>query len=161
MRALVLLLAASPLLAQGRTPDLAGTWTLNEAKSRSTQPLPAGRKVIIERAPSGYVFHEIDGTDSTTVLFSLTGGSTTVNLSDGASVVRYTAHTVGARADTIVYVADLSVDGQGPASTQSGRLFLSDGGRTLNNVTELVSNGEPVEALLVFDRRISAKPSSP
>ena len=76
MRALVLLLlAASPLLAQGRTPDLAGTWTLNEAKSRSTQPLPAGRKVIIERAPNGYVFHEIDGTDSTTVLFSLTGSN--------------------------------------------------------------------------------------
>lgn len=145
MRLLLLLLMAAP--------DLSGTWILNAAKSHSTQPLPVGRKVIIEHAPNGYVFHEIDGTDSTTVLISLTGGSTTANLPDGASVVRYTAHTVGPRADTIVYVADVTVDGQGPSATQSGRLFLSDGGRTLNNQTELVANGEPVEALLVFDRQ--------
>jgi hypothetical protein len=153
MRALVLLVAASPLLAQGRTPDLAGRWTLNATRSHSSEPLPVGRKLIIERVPNGYLFHEIDATDSSTVLFSLTGGSTTVNNSDGASVVRYTAHTIGLRADTIVYVADLTVDGQGPTGTQTGRMFLSDGGRTLNNVTELVSNGEPVEALLVFDRK--------
>jgi hypothetical protein len=153
MRLLVLLLMVSP--------GLTGTWTLNATKSHSSQTLPVGRTLIIERAPNGYVFHEIDGTDSTTVLFSLTGGSTTVNLSDGSSVVRYTARTVGARADTIVYVADLSVDGAGPASTQSGRVFLSDGGRTLTTVSELVANGEPVEEQLVYDRRSSALPSSP
>ena len=145
MRLLLVLLLASP--------DLAGTWILNTTKSHSSQPLPAGRTLVIDRAPNGYVLHEIDGTDSTTILISLTGGSTTVNLSDGASVVRYTAHAVGPRADTIVYVADVTVEGQGPTGTQSGRLFLSDGGRTLTTVTELVTNGEPVEEQLVYDRK--------
>lgn len=154
MRSLALLLVASPLFAQGRTPDLAGTWLLNEAKSHSyNQPLPVGRKVIIERAPSGYVFHQIDGTDTSTVAIALTGSTTTNNLPDGASVVRYVAHTTGPRADTVVYVADVTVDGSGPSGALSGRLFLSDGGRTLTHVTELVANGDPVEQQLVFDRK--------
>jgi hypothetical protein len=154
MKYLGLLLIASPLFAQGRAPDLAGTWTLNEAKSRSNQPLPTGRKMIIVHAVNGYTLHQIDGTDSSTVLIALNGGSTTNNLPDGASIVRYVAHTVGTRADTIVYVADLTVDGQGPSGAQSGRIYLADGGRTLINLTELVTTtGDPVEAQLVFDRK--------
>src|SRR5579863_8418050 len=105
MRSLWLLLVASPLLAQGRTPDLAGTWTLNATKSRSSQPLPATRTLVIAHAPSGYMLHQIDGgADSSTFSISLT-------------------RAVG---DTIAYVIDIT-DDQGLASTKSGRLFLSNG----------------------------------
>lgn len=150
MRSLCLLLVASPLFAQGRAPDLAGTWTLNATKSRSSQTLPVGRTLVIERAPNGYVFHQIDGSDSSTFNISLAGPGASVNQSDGASAVRYTAHAV---ADTIVYVVDVTVDNQGLAATQSGRLFLSNGGRVLTDVSEVVAGNEPVEQQLVFDRK--------
>ena len=150
MRSLGLLLVAAPLLAQGRTPDLAGTWTLNATKSYSSEPLPVGRTLVIERAPNGYVFHQIDGADSATFQISLAGAGASVNQSDGASAVRYTAHTV---ADTIVYVVDVTVDNQGLAATQSGRLFLSNGGRMLTDSSELVAGNEQVERQLVFDRK--------
>lgn len=131
MRSLWLLLVASPLFAQGRTPDLAGTWTLNATKSRSSQPLPATRTLVIAHAPSGYVLHQIDGgADSSTFSISLT-------------------RTVG---DTIAYVIDIT-DDQGLASTKSGRLFLSNGGRMLTDVSEIVAGGEPVDQQLVFDRK--------
>jgi hypothetical protein len=150
MRFLGLLLVASPLVAQGRTPDLAGTWTLNATKSHSSQPLPVGRTLVIERAPNGYVFHQVDGTDSATFRISLAGAGASVNQSDGASVVRYTAHTM---ADTIVYVVDVTVDNQGLAATQSGRLFVSNGGRILTDLSELVAGGDPVEQQLVYDKK--------
>jgi hypothetical protein len=150
MRFLALLLVASPLVAQGRTPDLAGTWTLNAAKSQSSQPLPVGRTLVIERAPNGYVFHQVDGSDSATFRISLAGAGANVNQSDGASAVRYTAHTM---ADTIVYVVDVTVDNQGLAATQSGRLFVSNGGRILTDLSELVAGGDPVEQQLVYDKK--------
>jgi hypothetical protein len=150
MRFLGLLLVASPLVAQGRTPDLAGTWTLNATKSHSSQPLPVGRTLVIERAPNGYVFHQVDGTDSATFRISLAGAGASVNQSDGASAVRYTAHTM---ADTIVYVVDVTVDNQGLAATQSGRLFVSNGGRILTDLSELVAGGDPVEQQLVYDKK--------
>jgi hypothetical protein len=150
MRFFGLLLVASPLLAQGRAPDLAGTWTLNAAMSRSSQPLPVSRTLVIERAPSGYVFHQVDGTDSATFQISLAGAGASVNQSDGASAVRYTAHV---SADTIVYVVDVTVDNQGLAATQSGRLFLSNGGRMLTDLSELVAGADPVEQRLVYDKR--------
>ena len=150
MRSLWLLLVASPLLAQGRAPDLVGTWTLNAARSRSSQPLPVGRTLVIQRAANGYVFHQIDGADSATFQISLAGSGASVNQSDGASAVRYTAHV---SADTIIYVVDVTVDNQGLAATQSGRLFLSNGGRVLTDVSELVAGSEPVEQQLVFDRK--------
>ena len=150
MRSLWLLLVASPLLAQGRTPDLAGTWTLNATKSHSSQALPLGRTLVIERAPNGYVFHQIDGSDSSTFKVSLAGAGASVNQSDGTSAVRYTARVV---ADTIVYVVDVTVDNQGLAATQSGRLFLSNGGRLLTDVSEVVAGNEPVEQELVFERK--------
>ena len=150
MRFLGLLLVASPLAAQGRTPDLAGTWTLNATKSHSPQPLPLGRTLVIERAPNGYVFHQVDGTDSATFRISLAGAGASVNQSDGASAVRYTAHVA---ADTIVYVVDVTVDNQGLAATQSGRLFVSNGGRMLTDLSELVAGGDPVEQQLVYDKK--------
>jgi hypothetical protein len=150
MRMLGLLLVASPLAAQGRTPDLAGTWTLNATKSHSSQPLPLGRTLVIERAPNGYVFHQVDGTDSATFRVSLAGAGASVNQSDGASAVRYTAHVA---ADTIVYVVDVTVDNQGLAATQSGRLWMSNGGRMLTDLSELVAGGDPVEQQLVYDKK--------
>jgi hypothetical protein len=150
MRMLGLLLVASPLAAQGRTPDLAGTWTLNATKSHSSQPLPLGRTLVIERAPNGYVFHQVDGTDSATFRISLAGAGASVNQSDGASAVRYTAHVA---ADTIVYVVDVTVDNQGLAATQSGRLRMSNGGRMLTDLSELVAGGDPVEQQLVYDKK--------
>ena len=146
----LLLLVASPLVAQGRTPDLAGTWTLNATKSHSSQPLPLGRTLVIERASNGYVFHQVDGTDSATFRISLAGAGASVNQSDGASAVRYTAHVA---ADTIVYVVDVTVDNQGLAATQSGRLFVSNGGRMLTDLSELVAGGDPVEQQLVYDKK--------
>jgi hypothetical protein len=143
--AVAILVSASPLFGQ----DLSGTWVLNAGKSRSNQPLPASRVLTIQRAPSGYVIHQVDGTDTTTFVISL-GAAASVNLPDGASAVRYSAHTL---ADTIVYVEDVTVDNQGLASTQSGRLFLSDRGRVLTDVNELVGGAEPVEQQLVFDKR--------
>ncbi|HTA73743.1 MAG TPA: hypothetical protein VK733_05685 [Gemmatimonadaceae bacterium] len=145
-----LLLVASPLAAQGRTPDLAGTWTLNATKSHSSQPLPLGRTLVIERAPNGYVFHQVDGSDSATFRISLAGAGASVNQSDGASAVRYTAHMA---ADTIVYVVDVTVDNQGLAATQSGRLWMSNGGRMLTDLSELVAGGDPVEQQLVYDKK--------
>lgn len=112
MRALVLLLAASPLLARGRTPDLAGTWILNTAKSHSWHPLPASRTLVIARDGRDYVFHQNDGTDSTVFRISPTGVATTVDQSDG-STMRYLAHLQG---DTIVYVVDMTGD-QGQFAT--------------------------------------------
>jgi hypothetical protein len=150
MRMLGLLLVASPLAAQGRTPDLAGTWTLNATKSHSSQSLPLGRTLVIERAPNGYVFHQVDGTDSATFRISLAGAGASVNQSDGASAVRYTAHVA---ADTIVYVVDVTVDNQGLAATQSGRLWMSNGGRMLTDLSELVAGGDPVEQQLVYDKK--------
>jgi hypothetical protein len=150
MRMLGLLLVASPLAAQGRMPDLAGTWTLNATKSHSSQPLPLGRTLVIERAPNGYVFHQVDGTDSATFRVSLAGAGASVNQSDGASAVRYTAHVA---ADTIVYVVDVTVDNQGLAATQSGRLWMSNGGRMLTDLSELVAGGDPVEQQLVYDKK--------
>jgi hypothetical protein len=150
MRMLGLLLVASPLAAQGRTPDLAGTWTLNATKSHSSQPLPLGRTLVIERAPNGYVFHQVDGSDSATFRISLAGAGASVNQSDGASAVRYTAHMA---ADTIVYVVDVTVDNQGLAATQSGRLWMSNGGRMLTDLSELVAGGDPVEQQLVYDKK--------
>jgi hypothetical protein len=150
MRFLGLLLVASPLAAQGRTPDLAGTWTLNATKSHSSQPLPLGRTLVIERAPNGYVFHQVDGADSATFRISLAGAGASVNQSDGASAVRYTAHVA---ADTIVYVVDVTVDNQGLAATQSGRLWMSNGGRMLTDLSELVAAGDPVEQQLVYDKK--------
>jgi hypothetical protein len=149
-RFLALLLAASPVLAQGRSPDLTGTWTLDVAKSRSSQPLPLGRTLVIERAPNGYVFHQVDGTDSATFRISLAGAGASVNQSDGASAVRYTAHMA---ADTIIYLVDVTVDNQGLAATQSGRLFVSNGGRMLTDLSELVAGGDPVEQQLVYDKK--------
>jgi len=150
MRFIGLLLVASPLAAQGRTPDLAGTWTLNATKSHSSQPLPLGRTLVIERAPNGYVFHQVDGTDSATFRVSLAGAGASVNQSDGASAVRYTAHVA---ADTIIYVVDVTVDNQGLAATQSGRLYMSNGGRMLTDLSELVAGGDPVEQQLVYDKK--------
>jgi len=150
MRFLALWLVASPVLAQGRAPDLTGRWTLDAAKSHSSQPLPVGRTLVIDRAPAGYVVHQIDGSDSATFQISLAGAGAKVNQSDGASVVRYTAH---AMADTIVYVVDITADNQGLVGTQSGRLFLSNGGRLLTDVSELVASGDPVEQQLVYDRK--------
>ena len=150
MRFIGLLLVGSPLAAQGRTPDLAGTWTLNGTKSHSSQPLPLGRTLVIERAPNGYVFHQVDGTDSATFRISLAGAGASVNQSDGASAVRYTAHVA---ADTIVYVVDVTVDNQGLAATQSGRLYVSNGGRMLTDLSELVASADPVEQQLVYDKK--------
>jgi hypothetical protein len=150
MRSIALLLAASPVLAQGRSPDLTGTWTLDVAKSRSSQALPLGRTLVIERAPNGYVFHQVDGTDSATFRISLAGAGASVNQSDGASAVRYTAHMA---ADTIIYLVDVTVDNQGLAATQSGRLFVSNGGRMLTDLSELVAGGDPVEQQLVYDKK--------
>jgi hypothetical protein len=150
MRLLGLLLVASPLLAQGRAPDLAGTWTLDAAKSHSSQPLPVGRTLVVDRAANGYVVHQIDGPDSATFQISLAGAGAKVNQSDGASVVRYTAH---AMADTIVYVVDITVDNQGLVGTQSGRLFVSNGGRMLTDLSELVAGGDPVEQQLVYNKK--------
>jgi hypothetical protein len=145
MRSLALLLAFFV-----RTPDLAGTWTLNATKSHSSQPLPVGRTLIIEHAPGGYLFHQIDGTDTVTTQISLAGAGASVEQSDGTSAVRYTARLV---ADTIVYVVDVTVDNQGLATTQSGRLFLSNGGRVLTDLSESVGSSDPVEQRLVFDRK--------
>jgi hypothetical protein len=50
MRVLALVLVASPVLAQGHSPDLRGTWTLDAAKSHSSQSLPVGRTLVIDRA---------------------------------------------------------------------------------------------------------------
>jgi hypothetical protein len=150
MRLLGLLLVASPLVAQGRTPDLAGTWTLNATKSHSSQPLPLGRTLVIDRAANGYVVHQVDGTDSATFRISLAGAGASVNQSDGASAVRYTAHLA---ADTIIYVVDVTVDNQGLAATQSGRLWMSNGGRMLTDLSELVASGDPVEQQLVYDKK--------
>jgi hypothetical protein len=150
MRSLGLLLIASPLLAQGRTPNLAGTWILNATKSHSSQALPTSRTLVIERGSNGYVFHQIDGADSATFQISLAGAGANVNQSDGASVVRYTAHTM---ADTIVYVVDITADNQGLVGTQSGRLFVSNGGRMLTDLSELVAAGDPVEQRLVYDKK--------
>jgi len=150
MRSLGLLLLASPLFAQGRAPDLAGTWTLNATKSHSSQALPSSRTLVVEHAPNGYVFHQIDGTDSATFQISLAGAGASINQSDGASAVRYTAHMA---ADTVIYVVDINTDNVGLTGTQSGRLFLSNGGRMLTDVNELVAGSDPVEQRLVYDRR--------
>jgi hypothetical protein len=146
MRALVLVaLAAQPLLAQ---PDLSGTWVLNVTRSQSAQ-LPARRTLVIQRSGNSYTMRQIDGADTTKYMISLGGAGPTADLGDGASNLRYTAHVM---ADTIVYVVDLTSD-QGLVGTQSGRLFLSDGGRVLNDVNELVATSEPVPQRLVFDRK--------
>jgi hypothetical protein len=150
MRFLALLLVASPVLAQGRSPDLRGTWTLDVAKSHSSQSLPVGRTLVIDRAANGYVVHQIDGSDSATFQISLAGAGASVNQSDGSSAVRYTAHVA---ADTIIYVVDVTVDNQGLAATQSGRLFVSNGGRMLTDLSELVAGGDPVEQQLVYDKK--------
>jgi hypothetical protein len=150
MRLLGLLLVAAPLVAQGRTPDLAGTWTLNATKSRSSQPLPLGRTLVIDRAANGYVVHQVDGSDTATFRISLAGAAASINQSDGASAVRYTAHLA---ADTIIYVVDVTVDNQGLAATQSGRLWMSNGSRMLTDLSELVASGDPVEQQLVYDKK--------
>jgi hypothetical protein len=56
-------------------------------------------------------------------------------------------------ADTIVYVVDITVDNQGLVGTQSGRLFVSNGGRMLTDLSELVAGGDPVEQQLVYDKK--------
>jgi hypothetical protein len=129
---------------------LAGTWTLNVAKSHSSQPLPSSRTLIISRTATGYLMRQIEGIDTTAVTISLTGTGPSAALNDGASAIRYTARAAG---DTIVYVEDLTVDNQGLAGTKSGRLFLSDGGKVLTDLSEQVTNGETVDEQLVFDRK--------
>ena len=143
---LVLLALPVPLLAQ---PDLSGTWALNAAKSHSSGTLPTARQLVITRAGNGYTVRQMDAADTATFTISLAGAAPAANLGDGASNLRYTARTA---ADTIVYVVDVTVDGQGLVGTQSGRLFLSEGGRVLTDLSELVSSGEAVDQRLVFDK---------
>jgi hypothetical protein len=110
--------------------------------------------LIIARSANGYVLRQMttqpEGVDSITFQISLAGTAATVDQSDGASSIRYTARVA---ADTIVYVADILVDNQGLVSTQSGRLFVSQGGRVLTDVNQLVASGETIDQQLVFDRQ--------
>src|SRR5262249_6121971 len=55
--------------------DLSGAWILNTARSHSSQPLPAGRVLIITRSGNGYVLRQVDGTDTTTFTISLSGSA--------------------------------------------------------------------------------------
>jgi hypothetical protein len=144
---LALLVLPVPVLAQ---PDLSGTWSLNAAKSHSSAALPTTRMLVITRAGNGYTVRQTDSAGTATFMIALGGVAPAADLGDGASNMRYTAR---ASADTIVYVVDVTVDGQGLVGTQSGRLFLSDGGRVLTDLSELVSSGDAVEQRLVFDRK--------
>jgi hypothetical protein len=155
---LTVAVAASVARAQQPLPDLSGTWVMNVAKSRETGRTLQFDTTIYTRVDSTYRvdqhFDHGHGANTLTEVWPVGTGQYRAADPQG-----FTTHVITrVQGDTLSYLSEIIVDGQ-TVQYESGRTWLSPDGhsRTLAFDAD-VGQGRLAHGLLVFDKRVAAKP---
>lgn len=145
----LVLAAAGPADAQSGDP-LAGTWTLNVARSRFAGPPPKSQTTRLDAVTGGVreVVDRVNADGSTThwdVTVMFDGRDTPINGDPSRDTVAFT------RVDD--RTADV-VNKKGGLVVSRMRIVVAPDGRTrTNTVTALDASGRAIESTMVFDRQ--------
>ena len=152
---------AAACAQQPAIPDFSGTWVLDPGRSYFAGTLvPKNASSTMTRTGSQYRVEQVGdfgpsagGVQHLTYNWPAGSGAVTNDLPQGGSM-----HvTTQMRGDTSIFAADISKQGR-VVLRQSGRAYLSDGGRTFTReVDSLPMEGpgtSPLHVVLVYSRKM-------
>ena len=152
--------AAQSAAQKSKSADFSGVWTLDLAKSDfGGAPVPRNDTSKVVRKGAMYQMNQSGdfgpsrgGVQRTSYQWPATDGEATTEMAQGA--VLYVKVTM--KGDTSVFASKFSMRGQ-TILEQTGRDYLSAGGKQLTRETELKQlqsdNAEPLHMVLVYDKR--------